>query len=180
MKPVQNFVQERVHFNLAKLKKAGETYEIVVDPDKAILHKEGAKVDIEDVLKAQKIFNDASQGEHASEERLREVFGTDDALQVAEIILKEGEIQLTAEHRAKVREEKRKRIVQMIAKNTCDPKTKLPHPVLRIENAMEEAKIRINEFKRPEDQLNDIIKDLRPLLPLSMETRVYPIFHGVA
>lgn len=167
----KTFDQERVSFNLARLKKAGGNYELVVDPDVAVSYKEGKDVDIKDVIKAEHIFFDAKKGELASEERMKEVFGTDDPLKIAAIILKEGEIQLTAEHRAKVREDKRKSIVQLIVRNACDPKTRLPHPVLRIENAMEEAKIRIDEFKRPEDQINDIIKELRVLLPISIDTR---------
>jgi ribosome maturation protein SDO1 len=175
MRPDMIFDTERVHFNVAKMKKGGENFEVVIDPDKAVEYKEGKKIDIAEVLKAEKVFFDAKRGEHASEERMQELFGSADALEVAEIIIKEGEIQLTAEHRAKVREEKRKRVVQLIARNACDPKTKLPHPILRIENAMEEAKIKIDEFKRPEDQLQHIIKELRPILPISIETRVLMI-----
>ncbi len=171
MNPNKTFDQERISFNLARLKRAGGNYELVVDPDVAVSYKEGADVDIKDVLKAEEIFFDAKKGELASEERMKEVFGTDDVLKIAAIILKEGEIQLTAEHRAKVRENKRKVIVQLIARNACDPKTRLPHPLVRIENAMEEARIRIDEFKRPEDQLSDVIKELRVLLPISIETR---------
>lgn len=171
MRPTKTFDQERVSFNLARLKKSGGNYEIVIDPDHAIAFKEGAPLDLDEVLKAEQIFFDAKKGEHASEERMKEVFGTDDPMKIAEIILEEGEIQLTAEHRAKVREDKKRRLVQLIARNACDPKTKLPHPVTRIENAMEEAKIHIDEFKKPEDQVQEVIKQLRPILPISVETR---------
>lgn len=171
MRPTKTYDQERVQFNLARLKKAGGNYEVVVDPDKAVAYKEGAQVDLEDVLQAQQVFFDAKKGEHASEERMEEVFGTSDAMKIAEIILKEGEVQLTAEHRNKVREAKQRQVVQLIARNACDPKTKLPHPPMRIENAMAEAKVRIDEFKKPEDQLQDIIKQLRPIIPISVESR---------
>ena len=171
MKPTKTFDQERVHFNIAKYKKAGEEYQIVIDPDKAVEYKEGAEVSIEEVLKSEGIFFDAKKGEHASEERMKEVFGTDDPLHIAKIILKEGEIQLTAEHRAKIREDKRKRIVILICKNACDPKTKLPHPPNRIESAMEEARVRIDEFRTAQDQVADIIKQLRPVIPISIEHR---------
>ena len=171
MKPTKTFDQERVHFNVARLKKGGSNYEVVVDPDKAIAYKEGDQVDLDEVLQAQQVFFDAKKGEHASEDRMEEVFGTTEALEVAKIILADGEIQLTAEHRAKVREDKRKQLVQLIVRNACDPKTKLPHPQNRIENAMEEAKIRIDEFKKAADQVQDVIKALRPILPISMEER---------
>ncbi|MBN1275336.1 ribosome assembly factor SBDS [Candidatus Woesearchaeota archaeon] len=172
MRPTKTYDQERAQFNLARLRKAGVEYEIVIDPDKAIAYKEGEKVDLEEVLLAEDVFFDAKKGEHASEERMQEVFGTADPLVIAALILKEGEIQLTAEHRAKVRENKRKRLVQLIARNACDPKTKLPHPLARIEHAMEEAKVRVDEFKKPEDQVQDVIKQLRVVLPISVELRV--------
>jgi len=50
-----------------------------------------------------------------------------------------------------------------------DPRTKLPHPPKRIEQAMEEAKLSIDPFKEPEDQAKDTIQALRPIMPISME-----------
>lgn len=162
---------ERVQFNIARLKKGGSNYEVVVEPDNAIAFKEGDKIDLDEILKAQEIFFDAKKGERASEERMQEIFSTTDPLEVAKIILKEGDIQLTAEHRNKVRESKRKQLIQFICRNACDPKTKLPHPANRIEKAMDEAKVRIDEFKRVEDQVADTIKLLRPIIPISVEMR---------
>ncbi len=170
MRPTKTFDAERVHFNLARLKKAGGNFEVVVDPDKAVAFKEGVAVDIDEVVKAQDVFFDAKKGELASEERIKEVFGTTDPLAVAQFILKEGEVQLTAEHRAKVREHKYNQLVQLISRNACDPKTKLPHPETRIRNAMEEARIAIDEFKKPQDQIGDVLQKLRPLLPISIES----------
>lgn len=175
MKASRTFDQEKVSLNLARLKKEGENYEIVIDPDLAVSYKEGEDADIEDVLKAQAIFSDAKKGEHASEERMHAVFKTNNPLEIAKHILEHGQIQLTAQYRAKVREDKRKALVQLICKNACDPKTKLPHPPARIENALNEAKVKIDEFKRVQDQLQDAIKALRPILPISIETRIVKI-----
>jgi ribosome maturation protein SDO1 len=66
-------------------------------------------------------------------------------------------------------EQKKKRILSLISKSYVDPTTKLPHPPLRIENAMEEANINIDPFRDPESQVQDIVKELRPLLPMSSE-----------
>ncbi len=162
---------ERVAFNLAKLKKGGLKFEIAVDPDLAISFKEGKNVDVKDVLKSEKIFNDVSQGEHTSEHKLKELFGTDDVLQIAKKILQEGEIQLTLEYREQVRERKRKKIMDIIHRNGIDPRTKLPIPPQRIENAFEEAKIKINEFRTAEDQVDDVLKKLKPVMPISFATK---------
>ena len=162
--------QERVSFNLSRLKKAGNVFEIVINPDEAIAYKHKKEdIDLKDVLRGEKIFANAKQGQLASDVEMKSLFGTDDPLRVADIILKEGEIQLTKEYRDKLREEKRKRIIFMIHRNAIDPKTKLPHPVTRIENAFNEARIHVDEFSSAEEQLDDVVKNLRPILPISIQ-----------
>lgn len=163
--------KERIHLNLAKLKKGKENFEIDIDADNAVAYKEGKAVDIKDILKAQTIFSDAKKGLVASEHLMQQLFGTSDTIKVAEIIIKEGEIQLTAEHREKVRQKKRRRIIDIIHRNGVDPKTHLPHPVQRIENAFEEAKVKIDEFKSAENQLQDVLKRLRVVLPIRFEVK---------
>jgi ribosome maturation protein SDO1 len=66
-------------------------------------------------------------------------------------------------------EEKKKQIIQYISRNFIDPKTHLPHPPLRIENAMEQIRLIIDPFKRPEEQAKKIIDPLRKILPLKSE-----------
>ncbi|MBU0535863.1 MAG: ribosome assembly factor SBDS [Nanoarchaeota archaeon] len=163
--------KERVSFNLAKLKKGGDNFEIAVDPDLAIDYKNGKSIDVKDVVRSEKIFADVKKGVFAPELKMKELFKTADTLEVAAVILKEGEIQLTEEYREKQKEIKRKKIVSIINKNAIDPTTKLPHPVLRIENAMEEAKVKIDMFKTAESQVEDIVKKLRPIMPIRFEKK---------
>ena len=165
----KTFDKDRISVNLARLRKGGEDFEIVVDPDKAVAFKEGAGVDIRDILKAPDIFSDAKKGEHAPESRFEELFGTKNKEEIAKKIIEDGEIQLTAEHRQKVRNQKRKQLLQIIHRNGVDPKTKLPHPITRLENAFEEAKVRIDEFRSAEDQLKDVLDKLRPVLAVKFE-----------
>ncbi|MFH1589316.1 MAG: ribosome assembly factor SBDS [archaeon] len=162
----QLFDYKKIDINTAKLKTHGQTFEIVVDPDLAIKFKQGEEVDVREVLHAEEIFSDANKGLHAPESEIKKIFGTTDSLQVAKKILTDGEIQLTAEYRDKVRAEKKKRIIDIIYKNGIDPKTKLPHPIQRLENAFNEAKIHIDELKRAEDQVTEIVKRLMPVLPI--------------
>ena len=42
---------EQIHINLARIKKNGKSFEIVVDPDKAVAFKQGIIRDIREVLK---------------------------------------------------------------------------------------------------------------------------------
>ncbi len=160
---------ERLKLNLARLKKAGMLFEINVDPDLAMKFKKGEDVDIREVLKAEQIFSDAKKGELASEDKLTDVFHTKDTLKIAEIIIKDGEIQLTSEFRSEQREKKKKKIIGLVHKNGIDPSTKLPHPLTRIENAFQEAKIKIDEHKSAEEQFDKIASELKAVLPLSFE-----------
>ena len=167
----KTYNHEKISFNLARLKKEGNNFEIVIDSDKAMDYKQGKAVELHDVIKDEKIFSDAKKGLVASEHIMQEIFKTSDSLEIAKIIIKDGETQLTAEHRAKKVEEKRRKIIEMIHTNGVDPKTHLPHPSLRIENAMEEAKINIDPNKRAEDQLQDILKKLMIILPIKFEVK---------
>jgi ribosome maturation protein SDO1 len=151
---------------IARLKSHGEKFEILVDP--RIVNEE---IPLEDVLAAEFIFTDAGTGDRASQESLTKVFETTDVFEIAKTIIEKGEIQLTTEQRKTMMEEKRKKIVQLIARNAVDPQTRKPHPPHRIENAMEQARVHIDLFKSADQQVADIIKVLRPLLPLRVETK---------
>ncbi len=154
----------------ARLKKGNEHFEILVDLDKALEFREGKGI-LEEVLTTDNIFKDVKKGLLASEHEMKIIFGTDDKKKVAIEIIKHGEIQLTAEHQRKLMDEKRKQIVNLIHRNAVDPKTSIPHPVTRIENALEEAKVKIDYNKTAEQQVNDIVKKIREILPIKYETR---------
>jgi ribosome maturation protein SDO1 len=94
-----------------------------------------------------------------------------------------GELNLTTDQRRKMVEEKRKQIVSYIHQSFVDPKTHVPHPVLRIEAAMEQARVSIDPHKRAEDQAKDVVDALRAILPLRSEiskliVRVPPQYAG--
>jgi len=150
---------------IAKLKTHGETFEILVDCDKAIAFKDG-EGDIKEVLAAQSIYDDSKKGMLASEIKLKQVFGTEDPLEVAKIIIQKGEIQLTSEYRQKLRDEKRKQIINIIHSNGVDPKTNIPHPMTRIEAAFEEVKVKIDEYESAEKQVDGILKKIRVVIPI--------------
>ncbi len=158
------------HFNTARLKKGSDVFEIVIEPEIAIAARHG-KADIRDALKVQKVFSDAKKGMLASEQRMQAIFGTTDALEVAQKIIKEGSIQITAEYRQKLMEQKRRQVVDFIRRNGVDPRTHAPHPAQRVEAAMVEAKVRIDEFKPAEQQVQEVLKALRPILPIKFEVK---------
>jgi len=156
---------------IARLKKEGETFEILVDCDKALAYREGKIADLSQVLASKEIFADVKKGLRASEKDFKRFFQTDRFESIAEIILKKGEIQITAEHRNKLREEKKKQIVHFIHRNAVDAKTGHPHPPQRIEAVMEQAKVKIDEFHSVEAQVQEILPKLRSLLAIKLEMR---------
>jgi ribosome maturation protein SDO1 len=154
---------------IARLQKEGKTFEILVDCEKAIELKQGKEVDINDVVVTFDIFSDIKKGEHAS--GIESVFGTDDKVEITKEIIKKGIVQLTTEYKTKLREEKRKQIINIVHRNGIDPKNNLPHPPARIERAMDEAKVKIDEFKSADEQVQDVLDKLKSIIPIKFEMR---------
>ncbi len=156
---------------IARLKAQGHNFEILVDCSNALALREGKDLDMHDVLAAMQVFSDARKGLVASETAMKQLFGTSDPREVAKQIIQKGEIQLTQEYREKLREEKRKQIISIIHRNGVDPKTHLPHPPQRIENAFIEAKFHVDEFRPVQEQVQEALKKLRPILPIKFEVK---------
>ncbi|MDD1689390.1 MAG: ribosome assembly factor SBDS [Methanoregula sp.] len=157
------------HAVLARLESFGERFEILVDPDKAALVRQGQPVEIEDVVAALNVFGNASKATRASDEALMKVFHTTDFNAVARKIIEKGEIHLTAEQRKRMVDDKRRQVITFIARNSINPQTGHPHPPNRIEMAMEEARVNIDPFKHLDEQVKETVKALRPLLPIRFE-----------
>lgn len=162
--------KEKTSYNTIRLKKGGENFEIVLkDPDKALEFRQGKPIDVRDVLEIPKIFVDANKGEVQSAAKMTQWLGTSDLNEAVKIIIKTGELAFTQEQRKKMFEVKKKKIVDYIHMNASDPKTGLPHPIQRIELAMEQAKVHIDPYQPAEAQIETIIKQLRAIIPISME-----------
>jgi ribosome maturation protein SDO1 len=156
-------------YTVARITKDNEHFEVLVKPQKALDYRMGKITSITEVLVTETIFSDANKGTKVSEESLRKAFGTTETLKIAENILKKGTLQLTTEQRKKMVEDKRRQIIDFISRQCVDPKTSLPHPPSRIENALEHIHYPIDPFKPLEEQAKEIIKLLRQILPLRME-----------
>jgi ribosome maturation protein SDO1 len=153
------------------MKKNGKNFEIVVDPDKAVAFKEGKINDIREVLSAEHIFENAHKGIFSPKMDLQSVFGMLDEEEIAEFILRKGELQLSSKYRDEKQAEKKRQILEIIHRNAVNPQNNLPHPLIRLENAFEEAKIKIDDKQTAEDQVQEILKKLKPILPIKIENR---------
>ncbi|WP_054854146.1 ribosome assembly factor SBDS [Vulcanisaeta distributa] len=167
----------RRNYVIARYEKDGYVFEILVDPDAALDLRLGKSVSIDKVLITDTIYKDARKGLRASEESLMRVFKTTDPpRKVAEFIVKNGELPLTAEQRRRLIEQKRKQIIDWISRNCIDTRTRTPPvPPQRVEAAMQQVDVAIDPFKPVEEQVNAIIKALQRVLPLKVAVSVLEI-----
>jgi ribosome maturation protein SDO1 len=154
---------------LVKYSFDGEKFEIMVKPDPALDYKLGKKKDISAVLVSDEIYTDSGKGTRPSVEKLLKAFNTEDQALIAEIIMQKGDLNLTTDQRRKMIEEKRKQIVHFIAKTYVDPKSHLPHPPLRIEQAMKDGRVSIDPQKSVDEQVKEIVDKLRSIIALKSE-----------
>ncbi|BES82456.1 ribosome assembly factor SBDS [Pyrodictium abyssi] len=153
---------------VARLEVGGKRFEVLVNPDLAFDYKQGRDVNLEDLVISDAVYTDLRRGLRASPELLRRVFGTDDVVKIVAEIVRRGELQLTAEQRRKLIEAKRRQLINYIARNAIDPKTKLPIPPARIEAAMEQAGVGVDPFKSVEEQAPQIIRAISRIIPIKL------------
>ncbi|RMF88832.1 MAG: ribosome assembly factor SBDS [Methanobacteriota archaeon] len=156
---------------IARLESHGSKFEILVDPDLALEFRKGADIDLSKVLAAEEIFKDSKKGDRASPEHVKEVLGVDSVLEAAKLIIRKGELQLTTQQRKRIQEDRKRQVISIIARNAVNPQTNTPHPPARIERAMEEAKVHVDLFKSAEEQVPEVLKALRPVIPIRFEEK---------
>jgi ribosome maturation protein SDO1 len=155
----------------ARLESHGARFEVLVDPDAALAIKRGEfEGDLEDVIAARDVFEDASRGDRPAESDLEEVFETTDAMEIIPEVIRRGEIQITAEQRREMQERKHRQLVDLITRNAINPQQDdNPHPPDRIERALEEAGFTVDPMEPVETQVDDALDALRPVIPIRFE-----------
>jgi ribosome maturation protein SDO1 len=155
----------------ARLESHGQRFEVLIEPDAALAIKRGEfDEDLEDVIAAEDIFEDASSGDRPPESSLEEVFGTTDALEIIPEVITRGEIQITAEQRREMQQQKHNQLVNQITRNAVNPQMDdAPHPPERIERALEEAGFKIDPMEPVETQVDDALDALRPVIPIRFD-----------
>jgi len=163
---------------IARIKKAGKHFEIIVDLDEALKFKKGESNFIE--AEGDRIFTDSKKGQVPSEKDLKEAFGTTDINEIVKKIVKGGEVQTTQEHRDAEQEKKFRQIVDFISRNAIDPQSGNPITSERIKNAIEQSKVNIKNTS-VENQINDVLAEISKIIPIKIETKhvriVVPAMH---
>ncbi|MFP4625456.1 MAG: ribosome assembly factor SBDS [Natronomonas sp.] len=161
----------------ARLESHGERFEVLVDPDAALAMKRGDfDGELEDVIAAEDVFEDATRGDRPPEDALEEVFETTDTLEIIREIIERGEIQITADQRREMQEQKHKQLINTIARNAVNPQMDdAPHPPERIERALEEAGFQIDPMEPVENQVDEALEALRPVIPIRFDEMVMAV-----
>jgi ribosome maturation protein SDO1 len=155
----------------ARLESHGTRFEVLVDPDAALSIKRGEfDGDLEDVIAAEDVYENASRGDRPAEADLEDVFGTTDPMEIIPEVITRGEIQITAEQRSEMQEQKHKQLVNKIARNAVNPQMDdAPHPPDRIESALEQAGFNVDPMEPVEGQVDDALDALRPVIPIRFD-----------
>ena len=179
-------------YAIIKLKKANSHFEMIVDP--LIMWKARTKMNelraqneeinqdniesllrensiyFNDIFHVLNIFENVRKAIHASETELENLFGMTNEKKIATLFLLNGDVDWTQKQRTEWTEKKRKKIITIISRNCINPQTKKPHPPKRIEKAMEEAKVSIKIDQKAEEQVEDILKSIKRILPIRMDS----------
>ena len=161
----------------ARLESHGERFEVLVEPDAALaISREEFDGDLEDVIAAEDVFEDATAGDRPPESALEEVFDTTAPLEIIPEVIRRGEIQITAEQRREMQEQKHKQLVNRITRNAVNPQMDdAPHPPERIERALEEAGFQVDPMEPVENQVDDALDALRPVIPIRFDEVVMAV-----
>ncbi|MHA2474021.1 MAG: ribosome assembly factor SBDS [Promethearchaeota archaeon] len=189
---------------IGRIEKSGRNFEMLMDPEKAWEAKKNireeidnrlkagekkTRLDVEEVLNDRKIdlelifesftvFEDLRRGKKATDGDMEVVFDTTDGKTIAAHILLDGEIHWTKHQREEERTKKMKQIITIISKNAINPQNKKPHPYQRIEKAIEEAKVKIDLMKNPEEQMEQVEMAIK--IPSSFTAKGYNIVAQLA
>lgn len=153
---------------IARIKRSGKTYEIMVNLADAMKFRKGDSKYIQ--AETTKVFRDIKKGDVAGGTELENAFGTSDFQAIVEKIVKDGEIQTTQDYRDEEKEKKEKQVVDFLVRNAIDPQTKHPITPERMKNALREAHINIKNIPI-ENQIQDIIAQISKIIPIKLEVK---------
>jgi ribosome maturation protein SDO1 len=162
----------------ARVKKKGKHFEVLVDLDEALKVRKG-EGDLTQAVLTEAVFHNLKSGEHAAVIDLENCFGTSDLMEVAEKIIKEGEVVRTAESMKGEQTEKYKQVVDFLVRNAVSPEG-TPYTPDRIMKALGEAHVNVKN-KPIESQVEEILDQLGRVLAVKIERKkvklVVPAVH---
>jgi|TARA_B100001971_G_scaffold208303_1_gene229943 ribosome maturation protein SDO1 len=154
----------------ARIKQGGKNFEMIVDMEEALKFKSGSTSSLDFLNTGSPVFTDSKKGQVASSSDLKEAFGTENVNEIAEKIVKSGEVLVTQGHRDEEKEKKFKQVIDFLANNSIDPQTGNPITTERIKSALEQSHVNIKNTPM-ENQINDIVSEISKIIPIKIETK---------
>ena len=159
-----------------KFKSGKDEFQVLVDFDKLNeFKKKPTEISVYDVLADQKIFKDQRKGEIASEHHLKSAFGAKSEEEVLKEILLKGECQIPTSYLNKMREEKKRQVINYIAENAINPATKGRYTISMIESEINKIRYNYNFEQDYVPQAEEVLKLLKKAMPISIERIVLEI-----
>jgi ribosome maturation protein SDO1 len=144
---------------VARLKLKGETFEALCWSNKVRDFREG-KCKLEEVLAdSENVYKHSGKGERWAAKDLQEFFETTDVQVILKRVVEKGAAQVTVDEVREDVEKKRREVTHYLASKYVDPKTGRPHPVTRIESALDMIKgLSIDPKRSAADISNEILR----------------------
>eukprot|EP01135_Chromosphaera_perkinsii_P001973 Nk52_evm20s215 gene=Nk52_evmTU20s215 len=151
---------------IVKFKSGKLHFEVLCNPGVVLKWRKDDTIPWDTVLFSDTIFKNYHAGEKANHEDLKTAFDTTDVVECLKKICSKGVVNESQGERKEKVDKRRKEIVNYLHKYFINPKTSTPHPVERIQLALEEAKIKIDAEESVERQANTILKKLVSIIPM--------------
>jgi ribosome maturation protein SDO1 len=153
---------------LVRYKLNKHTFEVITAPTLALKFQTQKITWTDNILESDIIFKNYAKGLKAADKDLKDAFGEAlSKLDMLKLIVQKGDIQVSADERKEAHEAKVAEILQHIIKNYVEPATGLPHPRVRLEQALEAAKFRVDPEASAAKQAQDLIRALEGKLAFS-------------
>lgn len=144
---------------VVRYKKGGKRFELACYPNKVTSWREGVEKDIDEVIQSDIIFENVNKGTYASENELKQIFGTDDMQKIRMEILQKGDLQVSEKERKHNTEELFKEIASIVTQKCVNPQTNRPLTITLVERAMkEDLHYSVHPSKPAKVQAMDVIK----------------------
>lgn len=155
---------------VVRLRQGSKIFETMVDLEAAMKMRKGQKVDINEVIRDENIWEDQKRGKRVGKEDLMSTFSTTDFSEIVKKIVQKGNIEVTQDYRDEELEKRKKQVIEFLVKNAIDARTNRPFTPDSIESAIKQAGAKIDNL--PVDkQIGGIIEKLRKIIPIKIETK---------
>ncbi|EKE39163.1 rRNA metabolism protein, SBDS family protein [Entamoeba nuttalli P19] len=153
------------NYQVVRYKYEKIVFEALFKPGCALKVREG-KLGISNATFADEVFiAPHNKGNIAKPAELSKAFPGKSGDEILKTIAEKGEIQFSSDERKQQVEDKKKRIVEYIHNYYVDPATNKPHPIVRINNALDAMKLVIDPEAPMEKEIKEVEKKLNDILP---------------